>query len=206
MNKTVAKKNLVYIIFAWCLLKFVEYYFFHFLVRALFWFVLSAILLTVILSQVVKALEERKALTRLRIAKVFTFLTLFYLTLCPWFVDRLIEKIDWKMFYKKRIEIVQQVKSKSLTSNDKLSGGICELPFEFPVISNGGNDVLIYRSKNSDAVTVSFWVYRNYFNAPSTSFVYTNDIAEMKEIENGISLDPKNNWKIIDNWYRTFGE
>jgi hypothetical protein len=31
--------------------------------------------------------------------------------------------------------------------NIQINGGICKLPFDFPIISNGGNDILIYKNK-----------------------------------------------------------
>ena len=201
-----SKRTLIYSVIAWCFFKLIEYYFIPYFIVTLLWLGLSLALLIVTIIQTVKVVRERKSLTKLRVAKALTFLTLFYFTYNHWLVSGLIEKVDWRIFYNKRVEIVEQVKSKRLNPNVSWNRIVCELPFEFPVISNGGNDIMIFRNKDNDAITVSFWVYRNFFSAPSTSFVYTNDIDEIKEIESKIAQDPKNNWKISDNWYRTFGE
>ena len=114
--------------------------------------------------------------------------------------------MDWLIFENKRTEIVKQVKDKELNPNVSWNGWVCELPFEFPVISNGGNDIGIYRNKENNRTTVTFWVFRNFFDSPSTYFVYTNDPEEKKRIEEKIKNKPRNNWKIKKNWYRTYGE
>ncbi len=125
------------------------------------------------------------------------------MTFNPWLVHGLIEKVDWKVFYSKRMEIVEQVKQDKFGS---YKSGVSKLPFQFPILSNGGNEVVIYRNKRANTVTVNFWVYRNFFSAPSTSFVYTNDSEEMIELHKQISNNPEHNWKIKDNWYRTWRE
>jgi hypothetical protein len=156
--------------------------------------------------QFIKLIKERKTLTKLRILNAVTFSILLYLTFNHLLVDRVIEKVDWKIFYNKRMDIVNQAKKKELNSNVSWNGVVCELPFKFPVISNGGNDIMIFGNKDRDTLTVTFWTFRNFFSAPSTSFVYTISTEEIKELEKQIADDPDNNWKIQDNWYRTFGE
>ncbi len=76
------------------------------------------------------------------------------------------------------------------------------MPFEFPILSNGGNEISIYRNKQTNKLTVTFWVIRSIMIAPSTSFIYTNDTKEIEQLDNEIKNHPKNNWKIEDNWYR----
>ncbi len=201
-----SNRTLIYVVIVWCLFKVIEYYFIPYFIVTFLWLGLSLALLIVIIVLLIKVARERKSLTKLRIAKVLTFLTLFYLTYNHFVVSGLIEKVDWKIFYSKRMKIVEQVKRKELKPNVSWNNVVCELPFEFPVVSNGGNDIMIFRNKDNGTVTVSFWIYRNFFNAPSTGFVYTNDIEQIKELESQINHDPKNNWKINNNWYRTSGE
>src|SRR5262245_44857081 len=201
-----SKRTLIYIIIIWCLFKVTEYYFIPYFIVPFLWLGLSLTLLISSIGQVGKLVEERKSLTKLRIAVTLTFLTLFYLTYNPRIISELLEKVDWKILYGKRMEIVEQIKAKELNPNVSWNDFVCELPFEFPIVSNGGNDVMIFRNKDNGAITVSFWVYRNFFSAPSTNFVYTNDDEKIKEIESYISRNPKNNWKLKENWYRTFGE
>lgn len=131
---------------------------------------------------------------------------MFILTIYPQPVNKIIEKFDWYIFYSKRSEIVQMVKNKELNPNVSWNRVLCELPFEFPVISNGGNDILIDRIDGTDHVTVTFWIFRNFFNAPSTQLVYTNSPSEITRIHDIMKHDPSNNWEIEENWYRTFDD
>jgi hypothetical protein len=202
----ISKKTLIYVIITWGILTLTEYYFVPYFIVALLWLALSISLCIILVIELLKAIKERKALSRFRITKVIIFAILLYLTFNPWLVNGLIEKADWAIFYNKRMNIIEQVKEKKLNPNVSWNGWICELPFEFPVISNGGNDIGITRNEKGDTITVTFWVFRNFFSSPSTHFIYTNDSREMKEFEDLIKYDPKHNWKIRDNWYRTFTE
>ena len=197
------KKILIYIIIGWFLLTIIEYYLLPYFIVPLLWLEFSFIFFIILIIEIIKLVKERKSLSGLRILKVIVFACLFYFTLNRWVINGLIEKIDWKIFYNKRMDIVKQVKENKLKPNDN---GIYKLPFDFPILSNGENEIWIFQNKETNNVTVTFWIYRNFFNAPSTSFVYTNDTKEIKELEDEIKDDPKNNWKVQDNWYRTFGD
>jgi len=118
----------------------------------------------------------------------------------------MIEKVDWLVFLNKRIEIVEQVKNDELRPNVDWNGWVCELPFEFPIVSNGGNDIGIFKNKVDSSLTVQFWVFRNFFDSPSTYFIYTEDKDDIERIEKKISKRPRDNWKIRDNWYRVYGD
>jgi hypothetical protein len=197
------KRTLLYIVIAWFILILIEYYLLDYFIVTLLWIGLSITFLIISIIQLIKLIREYKSLSRLRILKVVTFLILFYFTYNSMIIHGLIEKVDWKIFYNKRMQIVEQIKA------DKFGpweSGVSQLPFQFPVLSNGGNEVGVYKNKTTHTVTINFWVYRNFFSAPSTSFVYTNDSEEIKELDAQISKDPKHNWKMQDNWYRTWGE
>lgn len=196
----------MYLILGWFFIKMIEYYFIPYFIVVLLWIGLSLTLMIIAIIQLLKLIKERNSITKLRIQNTIVFSILFYLTFSRVLVNGLIEKVDWTMFYNKRMEIIKQVELKQLNPNVSWNGWVCELPFEFPVISNGGNDILIYRNENNKTLTVTFWVYRNFFSAPSTCFVYTNNDEQKKELEELITKDPNNNWKIEDNWYRTFRE
>src|SRR5690606_38176071 len=101
---------------------------------------------------------------------------------------------------------VNQVLNKELNPNVSWNGWVCELPYEFPVVSNGGNDIGISRNDENGKTTVSFWVFRNFFDSPSTRFVYTNDPEQRKELEKRVIERPEGNWKLKEYWYRTYGE
>lgn len=137
--------------------------------------------------------------------KVIAFGLLFILTFFRNIPNRLIEKADWIILKGKRIEIVQKIKDGELKAKGKLNNGICELPFEFPVISNGGNDIWIIHGNEKNSVTVRFWVFRGFFDSPQTLFVYSDDKETIMRFEGKIMEDPKNNWKLDKNWYRIYG-
>ena len=130
------------------------------------------------------------------------FIVLFIFTFNRMYVEQVLEKTDWLVLYNQRTAIVEQVKNNELNPNVTWNDVLCELPFEFPVVSNGGNDIMIFR--NDKAVTVKFWTYRNFFSAPSTSFIYTTDGDEIKGIEAKIKKEPNHNWKIEEHWYRVY--
>ena len=198
-----SKRALLYLVIGWFILILIEYYLLPYFIVTLLWLGLLCTLLVISIIEVMKLIRERKSLSRLRILKVLIFLILFYFTYNPMIIHGLIEKVDWEIFYNKRMEIVDEIK---LDKFGPYESGVSKLPFQFPVLSNGGNEVEVYKNKRTNTVTINFWVYRNFFSAPSTSFVYTNDNEEIKELEDQVSHDPIHNWKIQDNWYRTWGE
>ncbi|MBL0745665.1 hypothetical protein [Chryseolinea lacunae] len=137
--------------------------------------------------------------------KVLVFSILFFLTFKHAPVNRLIERADWFILYDRRMAVVDKVKRKELRPHRGSKNGICELPYEFPVVSNGGNDISVWES-DEERMTISFWIFRNYFEAPSTRLMYTTDEKRIEEFEKRISRDADNNWKIEENWYRTLGD
>lgn len=199
-------KHIKWIIIGWIILTFLNYYFVPYFIVAFEWIGLLIGFFIVAIYQIVKLIVERKKRTKLRLYKVTLFLVLFFLTFYGRYVDRVIEKVDWKIFYNKRKAIVEQVKNNELNPNVEWNGWVCELPYEFPVISHGGNDIGIFRKADEKSTTVTFWVFRNFFSAPSTHLIYTNDSTEIARIEKLIERHPKDNWKIENNWYRTYEE
>jgi predicted membrane protein len=201
------KKGLIWIVIVWVVLTLVNYYYMPFFFLIFVWLGLCFSLLIVAIYQLIKLIIEIKHLNTLRISKFFIFITLFLLTLYSSITTNLIiEKVDWYVLESKRIEIVNKVKGKELNPNVSWNKWVCELPFEFPVVSNGGNDIGIFRNQESNVTTVSFWVFRNFFESPSTNFVFTDDPDRIKRIEEKIKSNPRDNWKIKDNWYRTYGD
>jgi hypothetical protein len=200
------KKGLIWIIIAWISITLINYYYTIYFILAIIWFVLIISLFYLTLVQLKKTYEERKNLSKLRITNLLTFSLLFILTLYRHKTNLVIEKIDWFILENKRNEIVEKVKNKEINPNVSWNDWVCELPFEFPVISNGGNDIGILRNKKNNGTTVTFWVFRNFFDSPSTHFIYTNDPEEIKRLDGKIANRPKENWKIKENWYRTYGE
>lgn len=198
------KKGLIWTIMVWCFLRIIVYYYLPFFFLAFIWFGISFALLIALVIQLIKITKYRKSITKLRVANTVFFALLLYFTLNWRSVDNFIERIDWKIFYNKRMEIVAQVKNKELTPNVSWNGTTCELPFEFPVVSNGGNDISIERNEKDNSLTINFYIFSNFFESPSSYFIYTNDEQRKKELEILIRRDPKNNWKIDNNWYRAY--
>jgi len=116
------------------------------------------------------------------------------------------EKIDWNINYNKRIEVITKVKSGELKPNVSWNDWVCELPFEYPIISNGGNDIGISKNEKTNEYTISFWIFRNFFDSPSTYLIYSEDLETLERLDKKVKNEPDNNWKIKDNWYRIHGE
>ncbi len=198
-------KRVVWMVAAWALLMLINYYYVPFFILGIEWLGLCLFFLVATLVQVVRLVKNGKSGWLFRVQKTLLFITLLLLTFYN-MPGKLIEKADWAILFNRRMQIVAQVRSGELKPNVSWNGWVCELPYEFPVVSNGGNDIGIARNATGDTVTVSFWVFRNFFDAPSTYFVYTTDTAEIRHIENKIREEPDHNWKLRDNWYRTMGD
>lgn len=201
----IKKGTLVGIIVLWILITLINYYYTNFFILAFIWLGMSLIFFIGTTIQIVKLIKERNVLTKFRIIKIVVFGLLFILTFFRNIPNGLIEKADWNILKGKRTEIVQKIKSGELKANGKYNNGICELPFEFPIVSNGGNAVWIIRGKEKNSLTVRFWVFRNFFDSPQTLFIYTDDQENIKRFEKKITKEPKTNWKLDENWYRIHG-
>jgi energy-coupling factor transporter transmembrane protein EcfT len=186
-------------------LTILNYYYIPYFIFQFVWLGLLISLFILTLIQIVKLIKERKVFTRLRVQKIVFFLLLFFLTFFYRYTQRMVEKVDWYLFFNKRSEIVQKVKIRELNPNVEWNDWVCELPFEFPVISNGGNDIGIFRDEESNTVTIRFWVFRDYWDDPSTYLIYTNNTETIKRFEERISKNPDENWKRKENWYRIGG-
>ncbi|TJZ62992.1 hypothetical protein FAZ15_01460 [Sphingobacterium olei] len=112
------------------------------------------------------------------------------------------EKIDWAISYDKRKQIVNEVQEGKLTPNTEMKNGICELPFKFPLVSNGGNDIWITTNKNNGTRTIKFWISRGFFESPQTYFIYTDALESQQYYQDLIKNYPEHNWKLEENWFR----
>ncbi len=200
------KRTLILIVVGWILLTLFNYYYMNFFILAFEWLGLVITLFIFSVTQIIRLIKERNELTKIRIQKAVIFTVLFLLTFFKSFTNGIIEKADWFVLEAKREKIVNQVLNKELNPNVSWNGWVCELPYEFPVVSNGGNDIGISRNDENGKTTVSFWVFRNFFDSPSTLFVYTNDPEQIKELEKRVIERPEGNWKLKEYWYRTYGE
>ncbi|MDR0561007.1 MAG: hypothetical protein LBG92_12660 [Prevotellaceae bacterium] len=193
---------LILIAVLWILLRIVEYYLLPYYLCPLSWLGVSFAFLIIAIVQLIKLIAKIKHIQKIRIIKVVFYGLIFYLSLNRWIVAHIIEKADWRIFYQKRVEIVEKVQKKELNHNAGRNNRVCELPFEFPIISNGGNDIIISQNDSTQTITVEFFIFRNFMSSPSSYFIYTNDKYRIEYYENYIKNNPDNNWKIEDNWYR----
>lgn len=74
--------------------------------------------------------------------------------------------------------------------------------WKFPLISNGGNKILISQTELGK-LTVEFYINRGFLDHYS-AFVYTNDQEKIKELEDYMSIkkSTETNKKLDQNWYR----
>lgn len=129
-------------------------------------------------------------------------LTIFIGCVTLFFGEDIIENLEWKLRRSSREEIVKLVKADKLKPNVVHNNIICTLDdWDFPPISNGGNEIVIY--KIEDMVTVEFFIDRGSLDHYS-AFVYTNNPEKIKEIEKHIDFQTRShiNKKLDKNWYR----
>ncbi len=195
-------RTLILIILGWSIITVTNYFYTLYIFRGLYWLIASVIFILLTFIQIIKLLQERNRLTKARLIKLGGFGLLFILTFYRNILDQQLEKFDWAINKSKRIEIVSEVKNGALKPNVDHNNIIYELPYEFPIVSNGGNDIVIQKSDNEQFVTVKFWIFRNYFSSPQKLFVYTDDPKTINKIEEEIEEYPRFNWKLENNWYR----
>ncbi|MBR9861505.1 hypothetical protein GYB22_12330 [bacterium] len=117
-------------------------------------------------------------------------------------MNRLIERVDWHINLKNRIELVEQVESGELKPNHENFEEVCQLPFKFPIVSVGGNQILIYSNDSSSGHTIMFWTNKPFFTEPSTFYVYTTEKNQIEFYNKLMVNTPNENWKVSEHWYR----
>jgi hypothetical protein len=159
------------------------------------------IILYIIVIQIIKIIICRKNIKKIWIINLMVLLILLFLNIEMKIVNKSIENIDWIMLYSLRKSIVEKVIRKELNPNVEWNSISCELPFEFPIVSVGGNDISIDRYEDN-TVTVGFYIERWFFEWPYSEFVYSNNESSIIYLEKLVNEDTKNSWKIKENWYR----
>ena len=197
-------KKLAILIIIWLVFSFADYFYIPYFFKPISWLLVCIILLVLTVRQILKVIKERKNLKTNIILNLSVTLTLFVLTFYNFneIPNLVIEKVDWNISYNKRNEIVKEVLKEKLKPNTNMNNGICKLSFDFPIISNGGNDIWIYENKTESTKTIKFWISRRFFESPQTYFIFTNDNEAKKQYEVQTKAKPKYNWKLEENWYR----
>ena len=197
-------KKIIILIIIWLVFAFADYFYLPYFVQPFSWLLVCITLLILLIKQIIKVVKERKNLQTNRILNFSITLTLFLLTFYNFnkIPNLIIEKIDWNISYNKRTQIVKDVLSEKLKPNTKMNNGICRLSFDFPIVSNGGNDIWIYGDKSGKTKTVKFWISRGFFESPQIYFIFTNENLTKKHYNKLVETKPEFNWKLEENWYR----
>ena len=111
-------RSLIVIAVLWIFLKLFEYYLVMplFLIPALWLLGFFVLFLIIFIYQIVRLIVERKNLKKIRIIKALFWGVIFYFTVNFKHAASIIEKADWHILYRKRMEIVEQVKNKESSS------------------------------------------------------------------------------------------
>ena len=198
------KNKILILLIIWVIYIISDYYILPYFFKPIVWLGICLVLLTLSLRQMVKLFKERRKLTFNSSSNLLLFLSLFFFTFYKFnkIPNSIVEKTDWAIFYDKRNQIVNQIKKGMLQPKTEMNNGICNLPFDFPIISNDGNDVWIFKNPSNNSKTVKFWISRGFFESPQIYFIFTNDIETEKNYQKLIKDQPEHNWKLEDNWYR----
>ena len=197
-------KKIAILVIIWLVFAFADYFYLPYFVQPFSWLLVCITLLILLVRQIIKTIKERKNLKTKRILNLSITLTLFFLTFYNFnkIPNSFMEKVDWTISYNKRQQIVKDVLNDQLKPNTEMNNDICKLSFDFPIISNGGNDIWIYENKTERTRTIKFWISRGFFDSPQTYFIFTNDNETKKQYQELIKIRPEYNWKLEENWYR----
>jgi len=197
-------KKTAILVIIWLVFTFADYFYLPYFLQPFSWLLVCVTLLILAVRQIIKLIKERKNIKTNRIINLLVTSILLVLTFYNFnkIPNSIIEKIDWNISYNKRNQIVKEVLTGKLKPNTKTNNSICKLSFDFPIISNGGNDIWIHQNKKEGTKTIKFWISRGFFESPQTYFIFTNDKETKKQYEKQIKLKPEHNWKLEKNWYR----
>ncbi len=199
----IKQKHIKWIIITWLVITFTMFYMDYYII--FFWDVSTLVgFFCISIYEFIRLLYELNSITKLRVYKLVLFIGLFLLTFYGRYTDAIIEKMDWNIFYSKRMEIVELVKNEKYIPNTNGNNYICQLPYDFPIVSNGGNDIIIGKDTTNNTTTVGFYLLRDFFMAPSKYLIYTNDPRKIKRFESLIKEQPDYNWKLEEHWYRIY--
>ncbi len=146
---------------------------------------------------------KNKNSEKLKFQKIGLILTISIGSLTLFFGNGIIEKLDWHFRKNSREKIIELIKADKLRPNVSYNNIICNLDnWNFPPISNGGNEIAIYRT-DENKLTVTFYIDRGFLDHYS-AFIYTEDEDKIKELEERITREKSSrvNKKLDKNWYR----
>ena len=183
---------------------FYDYFLAPYFIQPFSWLIVCITLIILSIAQAIKTFKERGNLKKSRILNLITTLLLLFLTGYNFnkIPSLVIEKLDWQVSYNQRKKIVEDVLANKLKPNTEMNNGICHLSFDFPILSNGGNDIWVSEDKNQGTKTIKFSIARGFFDSPQRYFVFTNDNETIKNYKEQIKNNPEVNWQLQENWFR----
>ena len=190
----------------WCIYAVYDYYYGHFFIAAIVWVATIAILSLVTFVQFCKLIAEWKLYFKQRIFILFFYLLFTILVVKNHVTHEIIEQIDTFVFLYQKKEIVEKIKQGEITKDLKSHSVYTQLPSGYPQVSNPNNKIIISRNEVDNTLTVYFYIFSNFMEAPSIILFYTNDPDMIKSLEEDIVAHPEQNWKVEENWYRFYGE
>lgn len=202
------KYSLIIIILIWIIIQILMFYELPYFAVPFVWLIVCIVLFIICIRNLVLTIKNKKNLNfKPRIIKLTISLFLFFFTIYQFnhLPQLIIGKIDWTLLKNKRIEIIEDVKSGKLQPNRNHNSVSCKLPFECPKVSHGGNEISIIQNPQNQ-FTIKFYIFRNFFEAPSSYLIYSEIQEDIDYYEKLIDENPARNWKVKKNWYRVMYE
>jgi hypothetical protein len=105
---------------------------------------------------------------------------------------------DFYKYFDSRIVVLEKIKTGELIGNVGYNSGLIHLPFLYPLLSKGGNDILVENGKDGKQ-KVLFFTYRGVVDN-FAGIVYKEDNLPPNEEDFGCGtlLESK---KFQDNWF-----
>ncbi len=189
------------IFLSWILLQLLIFYEIWDFVAQFILFFVAFLFFLLSIRNGVKLFQSRKRLDfKKRIFKFLFALMILFLTIFNSIPHNLIERFDWVLLYNKRMEIVEEIN----LENDK-EFYLYKAPFEYPVISNDGNKIVV-RKDIENKYTIEFFISKFSFFTPDSKYIYTESKNYSKIFDEKVKTDPTQNKKLEKNWYKISGE
>ena len=194
------------ILLTWVLLELLIFYEIWDLASFIILFFVAFLFFILLIRNGVKLFQSRKRLDfKKRIFKFLFALTILFLTILDFIPQNLIERLDWTLLYNKRMEIVEDIKKDKINLENDKDFYLYNVPFEYPVVSNGGNKIVV-RKDIEKKYTIEFFISKFSFFSPDSKYIYTESKNYSKIFEEKVKTDPTQNKKLEKNWYRISGE
>ena len=161
------------IFISWILLQLLIFYEIWDFVAQFILFFVAFLFFLLLIRNGVKLFQSRKRFDfKKRIFKFLFALTILFLTILDFIPQNLIERLDWTLLYNKRMEIVEDIKKDKINLENDKDFYLYNVPFEYPVVSNGGNKIVV-RKDIEKKYTIEFFISKFSFFSPDSKYIYT---------------------------------